>query len=245
MPARKKVTSAKKSVPSKNTTRKTPSRQRATRSALRAVSSKGVESAYQTYQMSYAKNPRLWVGVAVVVVAFLLFTFKGLFVAALVNGQPISRASVVSMLEAQNGRQTLDNLVAETLIQQEAQKRHVTVSQSDIDSQMKKIDAQLKAQGMTLDSALAARGMTKTDLTNQLKLQLLLNKMVGTSVKVTDDNVQSYIDKNQDSLPQNMSDDDLRKQVRTQLEQQQLTQKTQAFVADLQKKAKITYFVNY
>lgn len=195
--------------------------------------------------MSYVKNPRLWVGVAVVVVAVLLYTYKGLFVAAMVNGQPVSRLSVISQLEKQGGKQALSNVITEDLVMQEAQKRHITVSQSDIDGQIKKIEDSLKGQGVTLDDALAARGLTRQDLVDQIKLQGLLDKMVGTNVKVTDDDVQAYIDKNQDSLPKDLSDDDLKKQVRQQLEQQQLQDKTQAFLSDLQKKASIQYFVSY
>jgi foldase protein PrsA len=193
----------------------------------------------------YVKNPRLWVGVGVVVVALALFFFKGLFIAATVNGQPISRLAVVSQLEKQGGKQALDNLIVENLIRQEAQKRHVSVSQSDIDGQIKKIEDQLKGQGMTLDNALAAQGLTKSDLVDQLTIQALLTKMIGNSVSVSDADIEKYIAANQDNLPKDLSDADLKSQVRSQLEQQQLQTKTQAFVATLQKNAKITYFVGY
>lgn len=193
----------------------------------------------------YIKNPRFWVGVGVVVLAVVIYLTRGLFVAALVNGQPISRLSVVSQLEKQGGKQALDNLVVETLIRQEAQKKHVVVTQADVDTQVKKIEDQLKGQGVTLDDALAARGMTRNDLVTQIQLQAMIDKLVGTSVKVTDDDVNAYITKNQDSLPKDLSNDELKKQVRTQLEQQQLQTKTQAYVAGLQKTAKINYFVSY
>lgn len=203
------------------------------------------QSATSVTYSSYTKNPRLWVGVGVVVLAVLLYMYKGLFVAAMVNGQPITRLAVINQLEKQNGKQAMTNLVVESLVMQEAQKRHLSMSQSDVDAQIKKIEDSLKGQGVTLDDALAARGLSRKDLVDQIKLQSLLNKMVGTTVKVTDDDVQAYIDKNQDTLPKDLSDDDLKKQVRTQLEQQQLQDKTQSFVAELQKKAKIQYFVAY
>ncbi len=194
---------------------------------------------------TYVKNPRLWVGVAVVVVVALLYVFRGFFVAAVVNGQPILRLSVVNQLEQQNGKQVLDNLIAESLVTQEAQKEHVVVTQADIDADMKKIEDTLKQQGTTLDVALAARGLTQSQLVDQIRLQKMLDKMVGTSVKISDADVQSYIDKNQDSLPKGLSDADLKAQVRQQLEQQALQSKTQTFLANLQKKAQVQYFVNY
>lgn len=234
----KKTTSVKKTVKKKAVAAKVTSAQKTTKTVLPVQSTTPVAA-------SYVKNPRLWVGVAVVVLAVLLYAYKGLFVAAMVNGQPVSRLSVISQLEKQGGKQALSNVITEDLVMQEAQKRHITVSQSDIDGQIKKIEDSLKGQGVTLDDALAARGLTRQDLVDQIKLQGLLDKMVGTNVKVTDDDVQAYIDKNQDSLPKDLSDDDLKKQVRQQLEQQQLQDKTQAFLSDLQKKASIQYFVSY
>lgn len=238
----KVVDSSANIVPSRG--KKTPVK--ATRkSAVLSVSQKVTTPEKNTSPRVNLKNPRLWVGVVVVVLAVLAYVYKGLFIAAMVNGQPISRFSVISQLEEQNGKQALDNLVVESLVNQEAKKRNIVISQAEVNSEVAKIEDQLKGQGTTLDSALAARGLTRNDLNNQIKLQDELNKMVGASVNVSDADIQKYIDQNQDSLPKDLSDSDLRNQVKQQLEQQALQTKTQAFVADLQKKASITYFVSY
>lgn len=237
--AGQKRTVAKKSLAARNTAKTS----RSSRASQSTKTTTPVMSSTST--KSYLKNPRLWVGVGVVVLALVLYFYKGLFIAAMVNGQPISRLAVIHSLEQQNGKQALGNLIVQNLVLQEAQKRNVTVGQSEIDAEVAKIEATLKGQGVTLADALAARGLTRADLDEQIKLQKLLDKMVGSSVKVTDDDVNAYIDKNRDSLPQDLSDADLQKQVRTQLEQDAVQSKTQAFVADLQKKAKVTYFVGY
>lgn len=244
--ANRKATNTKKTVTKKLPTKsvkKTPVK--AARKST-SISQKIVipEKATATSRVNL-KNPRLWVGVVVVVLAVLAYTYKGLFIAAMVNGQPVSRLSVISQLEQQSGKQALNNLVVETLVMQEAKKRNIVISQSEIDSEVKKIEDQLKGQGVTLDSALATRGLTRNDLINQIKLQNELNKMLGSSVSVSDSDVQKYIDQNQDSLPKDLSDADLKNQVRQQLMQQALQTKTQSFIADLQKKASITYFVSY
>ncbi|HSD98705.1 MAG TPA: SurA N-terminal domain-containing protein [Patescibacteria group bacterium] len=239
MPTAKRKTTAKK------TTKRKPLTPTISQNKLHSVDMKNAKQVNSQVVTLYVKNPRLWVGVSVVVVVLALFFFKGLFIAATVNGQPISRLAVVSQLEKQGGKQALDNLIVENLIRQEAQKRHVSVSQTDIDGQIKKIEDQLKGQGMTLDNALAAQGLTKSDLVDQLTIQALLTKMIGNSVSVSDADIEKYIAANQDNLPKDLSDADLKSQVKSQLEQQQLQTKTQAFVATLQKNAKITYFVGY
>lgn len=235
-PAKK---SLKKTLPSKKITAKKTSAKPQT------SKQQNIPSLTTPAVTTNARNPRLWIGLAIVILAILAFVFKGLFIAAIVNGQPISRIAVLQQLEQQNGRQTISDLITKTLITQEAQKRHVTVSQSEVNSDLQNIDKALKAQGQNLDTALASRGMSKQQLIEQITLQKLVEKMVGKDVKVTDDDVQKYIDNNKDNLPQDLSDDDLKKQVRSQLEQQQLQEKTQTFVTNLQKNAKISYFVNY
>lgn len=235
-PAKK---SLKKTLPSKKITAKKTS------AKPQASKQQNIPSLTTPAVTTNARNPRLWIGLAIVILAILAFVFKGLFIAAIVNGQPISRIAVLQQLEQQNGRQTISDLITKTLITQEAQKRHVTVSQSEVNSDLQNIDKALKAQGQNLDTALASRGMSKQQLIEQITLQKLVEKMVGKDVKVTDDDVQKYIDNNKDNLPQDLSDDDLKKQVRSQLEQQQLQEKTQTFVTNLQKNAKISYFVNY
>lgn len=242
MPEKKTTRSVKKVTPAKKLTKgKSVEKQQ---SSLHVASMKKSQTTTVSYAQ-YVQNPRMWVGAAAVLVVVLLFLFKGIFIAALVNGQPISRLQVINQLEKQNGKQALSNLVVEDLIMQEAQNRHIGVSQSDIEGQVKKIQDTLKTQGVTLNDALAARGLTQQDLVDQIKVQTLLNKMVGSSVKVSDADVQAYIDKNQDSLPKDLSDVQLKAQVRQQLQQQQLQDKTQTFIADLQKKAQIQYFVSY
>lgn len=190
------------------------------------------------------KNPRVFIPLIILVLLFLAFLLKGLFIAALVNGQPISRLSVISQLEKQSGKDTLNQIVTQVLVQQEASKKNINVSQQDVDGQISKIEAQLKTQGVTLDQALSSRGMTRADLSGQIRLQLELQKLVGP-VKVTDAQVTSYITANKDQMPQGLSDDQIKAQATQQVEQQMVQQKEQALVQQLQKDAKISYFVSY
>src|SRR5688572_16109970 len=58
----------------------------------------------------------LLLGLAVLVSLYFL---RGVFVAATVNGKPISRLALVKELEKQNGKETLNSLVTKELIFQE------------------------------------------------------------------------------------------------------------------------------
>jgi len=183
-------------------------------------------------------------------VVFVLLLFLGLvyfsrrfLIAANVNGKSISRLSVLKKLEKQGGKKILETMITQVLIQQEAEKRKIIVSQKDTDTEMKKIEANVSSQGSTLDQALQTQGMTKNDLTEEIKIQLMLQKMAGNDIKISDKEIDDFINANKNQ--QGFDKEIPKEQVATQLKQQKLQQKMQSFITDLKAKAKITYFVNY
>lgn len=191
------------------------------------------------------KKLAVGIGLAIVLVIALLFIFKSFFIAALVNGEPISRLSVVSELEKQGGKATLDRLITKRLILQEAKKRNVTISQSDIDQEIKKIAANLESQGTTIDKALESQGMSNVQLTEELKIQLFVNRMAGENIEITDKEIAEFITANKDQFPEGTAEDKLRLQAIEQIKQQKLQVKIQEFIKSLRDKAKIINFVQY
>ena len=104
----------------------------------------------------------------IAIILTALYFFRGLLIAATVNGQPISRFSVISALEKQSGKQTLESIIVKTLILQEAKKQNIAISKSDLDQEIKKIEAEVSSQGQNLDQLLLAQGMSRKDLTEQI-----------------------------------------------------------------------------
>ena len=191
------------------------------------------------------KQPKFFIPLVIIVLIALGFLFKDLFIAALVNGQPITRFALIRELEKQGGKQTLASLVNQTLILQEAKKKKIEVSQKEIDTLAKQIEESLKSQGQDLNTALTMQGLTKQDFLLQLKLRSLVEKLLADKIEVTDKEVAEYIEKNQETLPENLKEDEIKKGVREQLKQQKLASASQAWLAELNKNAKINYFVNY
>jgi len=185
------------------------------------------------------------IGLAIIVIILLAVLFKSVFIAAVVNGEPISRLSVVTALEKQSGKTTLDNLITKKLILQEAKKRNITVTQNDIDSEIKKITANLQTQGSTLDQALVSQGMTMSDLNDEIRVQIAVNKIVGTDVSVTEKEIDDFVAANKAQMTAGMTDAQFREQATGQLKQQKLQTKIQEFIKNLQDKAKIIRLVSY
>lgn len=187
-------------------------------------------------------------GLIFILVLGVIYLLVRFFLVASVNGQLVSRLTIIKEMEKQGGKKTLDVVILRMLINEEAKKRKVTVSQKDIDLEIHKIEANVITQGSTLDQLLQQQGMTKNDLTNEIKLQLQVTKMVGNKVLVTDKEIDDYLaaQKEQSSSSSVQSAPELtRDQVKVAIKQQKLQAEIQTFVADLKAKAKIKYFINY
>jgi foldase protein PrsA len=210
------------------------------------------ENAENTKNKTVAKsektkhNKPVLVIIGLIILLFIfLYLFKGLFVAASVNGEKISRFAVISALEKQAGKQTLENMITKTLILQEAKKRNINIGNQEIDAEISKISKNIEAQGSTLDQALALQGMTRNQLKEEIKLQLLVQKMVSQNTNISDEEIDKFIEENKAQFPENTSEADLRKQAKAQLIQQRQSEDTQKLISNLQKNAKTVYFIKY
>lgn len=185
----------------------------------------------------------LLVGVFILTALFL-FARKTLIVAT-INGQPLTRFEVIRTLEKQSAKQTTDSLISQILLLQKAKIEKVEASSEDIQNEITKIEKQLKQQGNDLETILATQGMTRKDLEEQIMLRLLLDKLLANKIKVTDKEVNQYLNENRESYPEEMTDKELKKTIREQLENQKLSTAAQELLTKLKEEAKINYFINY
>lgn len=183
--------------------------------------------------------------IAILVVIGILYNFKSLFIVATVNGEPISRISIVKELEKQGGKQTLNSLITKTLVLQEAKKQNVTVSNDEVNNELKKVEDSVSKRGQKLDDVLSLQGTTRLEFIGQIRMQKMVEKMIGKDIKVTDKEIDDYMEKNKEFIQEGTDSADLRNNVKEQLNQQKLGDKFQKWLSDLQKNAKINYFVNY
>ncbi|MEK7597271.1 MAG: SurA N-terminal domain-containing protein [Patescibacteria group bacterium] len=194
------------------------------------------------YEIKFSKRLLIVVLVLIFILGLIYFSRRFL-IAVSVNDKSIGRLSVLKKLEKQGGKKILETMITQVLIQQESEKRKIAVSQKEIDAEMKKIEANVSSQGSTLDQALQNQGMTKSDLIEEIKIQLMLQKMAGNDIKISDKEIADFISANKNQ--QGFDKEIPKEQAIAQLKQQKLQQKIQTFITDLKAKAKINYFVKY
>ena len=180
----------------------------------------------------------------VLIIAGIAYYKKGLVIAATVNGAPISRLAVIQALEKRSGKAALDSLINQKLIDNEASKKGIVISDDEISAELKTIETQVTSQGGTLDQALSAQNLTLEDLKMQIVTQKKMEKLLIDTVQVTDAEVTQYIKDSKVSIP-NGQETEFKNQIKERLKQQKLQSGIQAFIGTLHSQAKINYFVKY
>lgn len=180
----------------------------------------------------------------IIAVGVLAYIYKGLFVAAVVDGSPISRLAVINELEKSSGKNLLDSLITEKIIQNEVNAKGIIISDDEINTTIKNIEDQISAQGSTLDEALTMQGMTLEDLKKQLILQLELEKLVADKINVTDEEITQYIQDNSISIPEGQ-EEIANIQIREELKNQKINTESSILISSLKSQANILYFINY
>jgi len=180
----------------------------------------------------------------VLILAGLAFYYKSLFIAAMVDSRPISRFAVIRRIEKQSGKLALDAIINEMLIGNEARVKGITVNNDEVEEQLKTIEAQITAQGGTLDSALGAEGLTRDDLKRQIIVQKQAEKILAETIQVSDNEVEAYIAEIGLTIPTGQ-EEVTRNQIREQLLAEKRGAAFNQFITDLRAKAKINYYINY
>jgi len=180
--------------------------------------------------------------VTLFVILFIVLAInKGYVLAALVNGMPVFRWQLTSTLLARYGKTTLEGIISEKLIADEAKKKNISLTQQEIDKKEEEI---LKSfgGGVTLDEVLKFQGMTKAEFDKQVSVQLMVTKLLGGNITVEDTEVTAFIEKNRSFLTAT-DEADLREEAKNTLFDQKINEKIQPWFTEVKNKAKILRFL--
>ncbi len=184
-----------------------------------------------------------WIYVAILagLLLLLFLTNKGLLVSAVVNGKPIFSWELNHALRSRFGQQTLEGMVGEVLIADEARKAGVSVTQAELDTKEKEVVASL-GPNVKLEDVLKFQGMTKVDFDGQIRLQMLIEKILGKDIQITEGDVDNFIASNRATLAAT-DPATLRTDARAAIVSQKVSEKVQQWFLDLKAKAKILRFL--
>ncbi len=215
--------------------------------ATRKISKKVVEEQIETpVSPTRQEQPKnlgkiIFAIAALAILGFVLYQNRSLFVVALVDNKPIWRPAFEQRVLSQVGQKTLDEMINEQVIMNEAAKKGISVSAADVDAKISDIQKTLP-KGTTLDSALSSQGMSLADLRRQLSLQLTIEKLLGNQIQVTDQEIAKFIEENKSFLTAT-DEASLKVEATQALQSQKRNTEFQKLFSSLQKNAKVTKFL--
>lgn len=194
MATRKKKTASKKtelkvSAPKKNTRKKTSEE----------AEFSDISSVDQFPKTRIITRKYLYTVVIVLAVIGVLFTASRFWVIAWVDNKPVTKFELYSVLEKRDAGKTSEELIVNALLKSEGAKQRQSVTEAEVEAEIKKIeDNQGGAQ--QLEQILSIRGLTREDFRKLVTQQLLIQKLFGKDITVSDEDVEKYIETEKASL---------------------------------------------
>lgn len=102
-------------------------------------------------------------------------------VAATVNGEDISVSKVSEIAMRMAGANIVENLINNALVDQEAKKQKLDVTPEEIDAKINEIRDQMKP--MVLEDALKQRHMLMSDLRDNIRVRVEIEKLLAKNLK--------------------------------------------------------------
>lgn len=120
---------------------------------------------------------------------------------ASVDGDKITKDQLYEVLMSQGGTDVLDSMIEQKVINKEAEKKSVTVSEKELN---KELDALITSYGGedTFNQALEASGIKEKEVKKDLETNLKAKKLVEDTIEISEDEMKSYFDENKDSFDQ-------------------------------------------
>lgn len=141
------------------------------------------------------------IGAAAAAVIFMLAAFSEDETVASVGDTKITKDALYEKMVASSGPATLDVLISNEVVNQEADKAGVKVTQEELHAEMAVYE---ESYGGTeaLEQALAASGMAIADLKEEMEIYLKVEKIVGPDIEVNDEQIKTYFEENKDTFNQ-------------------------------------------
>ena len=169
--------------------------------------------------------------------------YRGLVIAGMVNTSPVTRMELQKVLVERYGKATLDDLIAQKLLQQLAKDNQVVVSNEDIEKETKSLEDRLGGKE-ALQASMDRFGIDQKKLREEITSVILQKKLSSKLFQVTieDAEVTKYFNDNK-ALFDKKTFDEVKADIRQTLTDQKLQEQFSTWFADQQKKAKIQVFI--
>ena len=143
----------------------------------------------------FKPNRKTYLVLLIVGILLLAFYKKEWFVAATINGVPVTNLELLSRMNQQFRTQTLNQMINEKIILGEAAKKQITVSSAEIDQKLQELEAQVGGPEV-FESLLSQQGQSRDSLKEQLRLQLVIEKLYENEATISAQEIDQFLETN-------------------------------------------------
>lgn len=190
--------------------------------------------------LNFKKSKKIYLVILIAGILLLALYKKSWFVAATVNGAPITNLELQMKLNDQFRAQTLNQLINEKIILTEAAKNNTVPSQQEVDQKISELEASVGGKD-ALNTLLAQQGQTLSSLKEQVRIQLSITKLYEKEATISAEEVNKFIEENKEQLTASDSADQS-KEATNIIKQQKLSQIFSQKFQELRQKADIKIF---
>src|SRR3989338_4899821 len=166
---------------------------------------------------------------------------RPLVFAGYVNGQYIPRSQVISRLENTYGEQFFEAIVQEHLVFQEAKKRGLTINKEENDKRYEKLAEEFGGKE-SFDSFLSQRKISKQELSRQIDVEILVEKLFGSTISVSDGDVDAYFKDNVATEKEATYSAEEKEQMHQELKRQKLGETFETWVKEARDASHVEYY---
>lgn len=148
---------------------------------------------------NFKSSKKIYIAFFIIIFLLLAFYKKSWFVAATINGAPITGLELQMRLNQQFKSQLLNQLINEKIILIEAGKIGAIPAATEIDQKISELETNVGGSE-TLDNLLLQQGQTRVALRDQVKIQLAISKMYDEQASVSAKEVNDFIKTNSAGL---------------------------------------------
>jgi foldase protein PrsA len=188
----------------------------------------------------FRNSKKFYLILAIAALVLLAVYKKDLFIAAMVNGSPITNLELQMKLNKQFRTQTLNQLINEKIILTEAIKKNAVASDAEINNKIAEIEKSVGG-AESLNALLSQQGQTRDSIREQIKLQLSIEKLYANEASVSAEEVAAFIEQNSEQLRATDSAGQ-EKEAEELIKSQKLSQLFSQKFQELKEKAKVQIF---
>jgi len=164
---------------------------------------------------------------------------KGDAAVATVNGAKITRADYDKAVARGDGGDVLDNLINQKLVQLDAKKKGIAVTVDEVDAKLKAEKQQIGSDS-DWQQALDQQHTTELQVRDNIRLNLMVQKLVLDKVAVSDTDIQQFFDQNKDTQFKDKTLDQVKDQIKSQLQDDKQQQALGDYLSGLKSAAHIS-----